>query len=274
MSILGHEQTELALLSGALVGLTLGLTGAGGSLLAIPLLVYGLKLKLHDATAMSLALVGLSAALSLVDYARTGDVKWRTALVFSTTGVVGGWLGAHGQHVVRSEVTMLLFGLFMAAMAIHMWRHSRSESVEMHEPLDCADSFPPSCLVKVGSIGLIVGLLSGFFGVGGGFVIVPALSLVLGFPMRAAIGTSLLIIAFTSIGGIAGHLRFGGIDGGLLATLMLGSAVGIGLGTTMGRGCSVVITPKVFAAVTLAVAVILMFDNAPKVFAVPREGNP
>jgi len=268
MSILGHDQTGLALLSGAFVGLSLGLTGAGGSLLAIPLLVYVLKLSLHDATAMSLALVGLSAALSLVGYTRTGDVKWRTALVFSTTGVVGGWLGAHGQHVVRSEITMLLFGLFMAAMAIHMWRHSRSESVERRGTLACADSFPPSCLVKVSSIGLIVGLLSGFFGVGGGFVIVPALSLILGFPMRASIGTSLLIIAFTSIGGIAGHLRFGGIHGGLLATLVLGSAAGIGLGTTMGRWLPIEITPKVFAAVTLAVAVVLMFDNVPKVFAV------
>src|SRR5574337_1955657 len=87
MSILGHEQTGLALLSGAVIGLSLGLTGAGGSLLAIPLLVYVLKLSLHEATAISLILVGLSAALTLVGYFWTGDVKVRTALVFSPTGV-------------------------------------------------------------------------------------------------------------------------------------------------------------------------------------------
>lgn len=270
MSILGHEQTALALLSGAVVGLSLGLTGAGGSLLAIPLLVYLLKLRLHEATAISLTLVGLSAALSLVGYFRSGDVKVRTALVFSPTGAVGAWFGALGQQLVRPELILLLFSLLMMVMAIHMWRHSRSEPVERLGTLDCADSFPPPCFVKVGSIGLIVGMLSGFFGVGGGFVIVPALSLVLGFPMRASIGTSLLIIAFTSIGGIAGHLQFGEIHGGLLVTLLLGSAAGIGLGVTVGRWLSAETTAKMFAALTIGIAVILMFDNAPKVFVVPE----
>ncbi|NGZ08439.1 MAG: sulfite exporter TauE/SafE family protein [Nitrospira sp. LK70] len=267
MSILGDEQTGLALLSGAIVGLSLGLTGAGGSLLAIPLLFYVLNLDLHEATAISLILVGLSAALSLVGYFLTGDVKVRTALVFSPTGAVGAWFGAQGQQLVRSEVILVLFSLLMMVMAIHMWRHSRSESAEGRGTLDCADTFPPSCFLKVGSIGLIVGLLSGFFGVGGGFVIVPALSLILAFPMRASVGTSLLIIAFTSIGGIAGHLQFGGIHGGLLATLVLGSAMGIGLGATVGRWISAEITAKVFAALTIGIAVILMFDNVPKVFA-------
>ncbi|MBS0181170.1 MAG: sulfite exporter TauE/SafE family protein [Nitrospira sp.] len=267
MSILGDEQAGLALLSGAIISLSLGLTGAGGSLLAIPLLVYVLKLSLHEATAISLALVGVSAALSLVAYFQTGDVKVRTALVFSPTGAVGGWLGAQGQQLVRSEIILLSFSLLMMVMAIHMWRHSRSESAERRGTLACADSFPPSCFVKVGSIGLIVGLLSGFFGVGGGFVIVPALSLILGFPVRASIGTSLMIIGVTSIGGIAGHLQFEEIPGGLLATLVLGSAAGIGLGATVGRWLSAEITAKVFAALTIGVAVILMLDNAPKVFA-------
>lgn len=267
MSIVGPEQTGLALISGAIVGLSLGLTGAGGSLLAIPLLVYILKLGLHEATAISLILVGVSAALSLVGYFRTGDVKVKTALVFSPTGAVGGWFGAQGQQLVQSEIILLLFSLLMMVMAIQMWRHSRFESMERLGTLACADFFPPSCFVKVGSIGLIVGLLSGFFGVGGGFVIVPALSLILAFPMRASIGTSLLIIAFTSIGGIVGHLRFGGIHGGLLATLVLGSVAGIGLGATVGRWLSSDITAKVFAMVTIGVAVILMFDNVSKVFA-------
>ncbi|MDF0677018.1 MAG: sulfite exporter TauE/SafE family protein [Nitrospira sp.] len=118
MSILGHEQTGLALLSGALVGLSLGLTGAGGSLLAIPLLVYVLKLGLHEATTISLLLLGLSAALSLVGYFRTGDVKVRPALVFSPTGAVGAWLGALGQQLVRSEIFLLSFSLLMMVMAI------------------------------------------------------------------------------------------------------------------------------------------------------------
>src|SRR5574337_275410 len=130
MSILGHEQTGLALLSGAVIGLSLGLTGAGGSLLAIPLLVYILKLGLHEATAISLILVGVSAALSLVGYFRTGDVKVKTALVFSPTGAVGGWFGAQGQQLVQSEIILLLFSLLMMVMAIHMWRHSRFESME------------------------------------------------------------------------------------------------------------------------------------------------
>jgi uncharacterized membrane protein YfcA len=177
-------------------------------------------------------------------------------------------MGAHGQQLVRSEIILLLFSLLMVVMAVYMWRHNRSESVATREVVDCADSFPRSCLVKVSSIGLIVGLLSGFFGVGGGFVIVPTLSLILGFPMRAAIGTSLLIIALTSLGGIAGHLQFEDIHGGLLVTLLLGSAAGISLGTTVGGWLSAEITSKVFAALTIGIAVILMFDNAPKVFAV------
>jgi uncharacterized membrane protein YfcA len=114
----------------------------------------------------------------------------------------------------------------------------------------------------VSALGTVVGLMTGFFGVGGGFVIVPALVLILKFPMRLAVGTSLLIIALISAGGLAGHLQFGRFDGRLAALVMLGSTAGILLGARLGRAVPPDRVTKAFAFVTIGVAIPLILHNA------------
>jgi uncharacterized membrane protein YfcA len=254
-------QVTLAIVSGGFIGLTLGATGGGGALLAIPLLVYVLGVTARDATAMSLMVVGGSALLGVWDYGRAGEVRVKAALVFSGTGAVGAWGGAYAHQLVREELLLVLFGgLMLGAAAKMLWWKPPVTSTEAEE--SCAYRFPRICWVKVSGIGLLVGIMTGFFGVGGGFVIVPALVLVLGFPMRLAVGTSLLIIALISIGGLAGHLQFGHFDGRLAALVLLGSAAGILLGTRLGRAGSPERMTRAFALVTIGIAVPLILHNA------------
>ena len=254
-------QTTLAIVSGGFIGLSLGATGGGGALLAVPLLVYALGTTARDATAMSLMIVGASALLGVWDYGRAGEVRVKAALVFSGTGAVGAWVGAYAHQLVRQEVLLVLFGVLMLGAAAKMLRWKSPESGR-EAAESCADRFPRTCWIKVSGIGLLVGVMTGFFGVGGGFVIVPALVLVLGFPMRLAVGTSLLIIALISVGGLAGHLQFGRFDGRLAALVLLGSAAGVLLGTRLGRTGSPERMTRAFAFVTIGVAVPLILHNA------------
>lgn len=213
-------QALFALISGGIIGTFFGATGGGGSLMAIPLLVYVVGVPVQSATAMSLVVVGFSAFFGAWRAGRDGKVRGLAALLFSATGAIGAWIGAYGHQLVHGNVVLLLFGILMGVIAIVTWHRSRSE---IEGPLDegCAVEFSFACMGKALSIGFGVGLLTGFFGIGGGFVIVPGLVLIMGFPMRIAIGTSLLIIGLISLGGIAGHLSLAKIDG-VLTTLVLG----------------------------------------------------
>jgi hypothetical protein len=254
-------QGPLAVAVGGLVGLSLGVTGGGGSLLAIPLLVYVLGTTVRDATAMSLLIVGVSALLGVWEYGRAGEVKVKAALVFSGTGAVGAWAGAYAHQLVRGEVLLVLFGALMLGAAVKMLRWKPPAAAEAADE-SCAYRFPRTCWIKVSALGTVVGLLTGFFGVGGGFVIVPALVLILKFPMRLAVGTSLLIIALISIGGLVGHLQFGRFDARLAMLVLLGSAAGILLGTRLGRAGSPERMTRAFAFVTIGVAIPLILHNA------------
>jgi len=254
-------QAILAIVSGGLIGLTLGATGAGGSLLAVPLLVYVLGTTVRDATAMSLMIVGASALLGVWEYGRAGDARVKAALVFSGTGAIGAWGGAYAHQAVRQEVLLVLFGMLMLGAAVKMLRW-KPPAVAANDGESCADRFPRTCWVKVSGIGLLVGIMTGFFGVGGGFIIVPVLVLVLGFPMRLAVGTSLLIIVLISIGGLAGHLQFGQFDGRLAALVFLGSTAGILLGTKLGRSGSPEKMTRAFSLVTIGIALPLILHNA------------
>ena len=250
----------LAMLSGGLIGLSLGATGSGGSLLAIPLLVYVLGAGAQEAVAMSLIVVAASAWLGVYGHAGTGEVRVRAALVFGSTGIFGAWLGAFGHQLVREELILLSFGVLMIIAASQMWLRARLADTQPSGA--CAEQFPRTCWIKVSSLGLGVGLLSGFFGIGGGFVIVPSLAVILGFPIRLAVGTSLLIIALISLGGIAGHLQFGGLDWNLTGLLLLGSAAGILVGTKVGKIISPAVLSKAFAISAMCIAVALIVHNA------------
>lgn len=247
------------------IGLALGATGGGGSLLAIPLLVYVLGVRVQPAAAISLVVVAISALLGVYQRRSSGEVKVKAAVTLSATGAVGAWTGAFGHRYVPEEVVLLTFGLVMMVAAVQMWRRS-SDPSQNSSGANCAERFPPSCWMKVSAIGAVVGLLTGFFGVGGGFVIVPALVLVLGFPMHMAVSTSLLIIALVAIGGIIGHLQTGHIDWVLSGLLLAGSALGMTAGSRMAQSVSPLVVTRSFAVLAACVAGVMMIHNSMKLF--------
>ena len=257
------DQAGLAVLSGGLIGLALGATGGGGSLLAIPLLVYLLGMKVQPATVLSLMVVAASALIGVYQRRKSGEVRVKPGLIFSVTGAAGAWAGALGLRFVRGETVLLLFSILMIVVAWRMWRSS-GQTDSRFTGESCAERFPRSCWVKVSLIGMVVGLLTGFFGVGGGFVIVPALTLVLGFPMRMAVSTSLLIIALVAVGGLVGHLQTGQADWPFIGLLLLGSAIGMTGGSWVAQQVSQATLAKSFAAITILVAIVMMIHNGMK----------
>lgn len=205
----------IAVLGGLAVGLLLGLLGGGGSILAIPILVYGLHQDPHVATTDSLVIVGISSLVAMIPYLRRGEVLIRRGLVFGALGIAGSWLGATLARGGDAQILLVAFGvllLVVAALMIQRARHPLAEldgevtdsSTDLPDAADASvphEATPVVATPKVLPLVLtatIVGTLTGFFGVGGGFAIVPALVIVLGVPMGMAAGTSLLIIALNS----------------------------------------------------------------------------
>jgi uncharacterized membrane protein YfcA len=262
-------QLALAFFAGVPIGFQLGLTGTGGGLLAIPLLVYVVGVNVQQAVAMSLVIIAVSTALGAYEYGRLGQVKVKAALAFSWSGFIGAWLGAYGHQWIPEEVLLILFGILL--LLSRMLIIQRSQALGdggVNTEGTCAAEFPGLCWVKAAVVGFAVGLLNGFFGVGGGFMIVTALVLLLDFPSRLAAGTSLLTIAVISLGGIAGHAHFGALDLRLTGIVVLGSALGILLGAQSWQRASPKVMGLVSASVTVGVAVGLIIVNAVKLLGV------
>jgi uncharacterized membrane protein YfcA len=250
----------LALLSGGLVGLLLGSTGGGGSLVAIPLLVYVVGIPVQMASAMSLIVVGYSALFGAWQESRHKRVHIPTALVFSLTGVIGAWLGAQGHQLVSEAVVLFLFGNLLLFVSMWtLWQPQKDQGNDV--PTGCAKHFTWPCAVRASAIGWGVGLLTGFFGIGGGFLIVPALMILLEFPIRLAIGTSFLIIALISIGGVVGHLKLAALDYFLTGLVLLGSMLGLVFGSRVTRLMSSKHLRRGVAILIGAIGLGLILDN-------------
>ena len=199
-----------------LVGLSLGLLGGGGSILAVPVLVYVAGLDVHQAVTMSLLVVGATSAVAVVPHAKAGRVQWRTALVFGLAGMAGAYLGGRlGAHVA-ADVLLVAFAAMMLATSVGMLRGRRSDTGP-HGELQLGPAI---------ALGVAVGLVTGFVGAGGGFLIVPALVLVGGLSMSQAVGTSLVVIAVQSVAGLAGHLSGARLSWPLAAAVTLVAIVG------------------------------------------------
>ena len=193
----------LALPFGLAIGVLLGLVGGGGSILAVPVLVYVLGQPVHDATTESLFVVGAAALVGAADHARVGNVRIKTALAFGLAGAAGAVGGSALNRLVGGRIILLAFAglLLLAAWAMQRRKGFTTKPIRR-----------PHAHLRAAATGLLTGLLTGFFGVGGGFVIVPALVLLLGLPITPAIGTSLAVIALTSASALAAHLASGRID--------------------------------------------------------------
>lgn len=205
-----------------LVGVTLGLLGGGGSILTVPLLVYVAGMETKAAIATSLLVVGVTSAAGAISHARAGRVQWRTGLIFGSAGLVGAYAGGRAAHFVPAQVLLIGFALMMIVTAAAMLRGRREpDPHKVHAQLPVA---------RVLLDGLVVGLVTGLVGAGGGFLVVPALALLGGLPMPVAVGTSLIVIAMKSLGGLAGYLADVQIDWALAAAITAASVVGAVLG--------------------------------------------
>ena len=253
-------ESVLAIVVGSAVGLLLGATGGGGMLVAIPLLVYVVGIPVQKATAMSLVVVGYSALFGTWQESRHGRVRGLAALLFSSTGMVGAWIGAHGHELVSEQVVLVLFGVLLMIIGLWTFRHRGIER-QGDEEDGCAQRISLNCVVKALSIGFGVGLLTGFFGIGGGLVIVPTLMYVMGFPIRMAVGTSFLIIALISLGGIVGHLKLTDIDLSLTMFVIIGSLVGMVAGARIRKTVNEQSLRKAFALVAGSIGILLVLDN-------------
>lgn len=195
---------------GLIIGMLLGLLGGGGSILAVPALVYGVGMPLAAAVPTSLVVVGISSATALIPRLRVGQVQWRLAAVFGAAGAGAAFAGAAVNRLLEPRVVLVGFAAMMVAAGVRMLREQTTVGG------DCA--LPGGginwrgCLPKAIGSGVVVGFLTGLFGVGGGFLIIPALVLLLGLPMTIAVGTSLVIIVINSLAGFAAHAGDAALD--------------------------------------------------------------
>jgi uncharacterized membrane protein YfcA len=234
----------VAMMLATLVGLSLGALGSGGSIITIPLLVYVAGVPADKAVGMSLVIVGTTSLMGAVLHMRNGNVAWKPSLLFALTGTVGAYLGAYGTHLVSSRGLMLLFAVIMMIVGIRMWQTTGKAQ-------KCGTFNAARCL----SIGFAVGLLTGFLGIGGGFLIVPALVLFAGLDSRMAAGTSLAVIVLNSVTGIIGHLRFESFDWRLLGGFLTFALGGMVLGTMVANSLAEYRLRRLFACTVLILAV-------------------
>jgi uncharacterized membrane protein YfcA len=192
------------------VGLLLGLLGGGGSLLLFPILVYLGGFAIKPAIALTLSVVGITSLVAVARHAQRSNVCWRNGLAFGLSGMLGGYGGGRLAGLVPENLLMMLFLLMMLATALSMLLGRR-----LKPGVVLAPGAPCPTRIHLPGIlfdGLLVGLITGLVGVGGGFVIVPALNLLGGLAMRAAIGTSLLVIGMNSMAAMAGYFGHEAID--------------------------------------------------------------
>mgnify|MGYP000356639128 CR=1 FL=1 len=239
------------------------LKGGGGSIVTVPVLIYVAGLPAREAVALSLAIVGATAAAGAVAHLRAGNTHLKAALVFGASGMVGAPFGARLTPLVPTTVLMLLFACLMIAVGLRMIQ--RDEKAEGAPHPQC---HLPKCLLA----GLGVGVLTGFLGVGGGFLIVPALLRFAKTPMREAVGTSLLIITASSFSGFLAHL--GDFSGHLpLAAAFTGMAlVGLVGGIALSRRMQPEGLKRAFGGLGLAVAVFLLAMNLGPALRLATEG--
>jgi uncharacterized membrane protein YfcA len=219
----------LGLASGSLVGFSLGLIGGGGSILAVPLMFYLVGVPdAHVAIGTSAIAVGANAAANLVQHARRGTVKWRCAAVFAAAGIAGAFAGSSLSKLVDGQRLLAMFALLMFVVGATMLRRRANVG---REGVQLSRENLPKLLL----LGLLTGGLSGFFGIGGGFLIVPGLMLATGMPILNAIGSSLVAVAAFGLTTAANYAWSGLVDWRLAAIFLAGGVVGGLAGAALAR---------------------------------------
>ncbi len=268
----------LAIAFGCAVGFALGLTGGGGGVFAVPLLVYGLAVAPREAIGISLASVGGTALAGVLPRLWRRQVELPTGLLFATAGMAGAPLGSYLSVLIPETTLLVLFGCLMLIVAWRMWPKSDPQLPPLG---DCADDrlapadhaacqrdergtlrLTSRCAWLLLMIGLLTGVLSGLFGVGGGFVIVPALVLFSGMSIHRAVGTSLLVIFLISVSGVASHMAAGrGLPLDTTIQFLMGGLVGVWLGGLVAKKLKGPTLQKVFSVAVVLVAAFVIFKT-------------
>jgi uncharacterized membrane protein YfcA len=234
-----------------LMGLAMGTLGGGGSILTVPLLVYVAGLGPREAITASLVVVGTASAVALIPHARAGHVRWRAGALFAVTGTLGAYGGGRLAQHLPAELLLGGFAVVMLIAAAGMLR-------DRPPPVACRG---PRCAAKTLALGAAVGIVTGLVGAGGGFMIVPALTLVLGLPIATAVGTSLLIITVNSAAGVAGHLHGVTPDWGLTAAVAAAAVAGSLLGGVLVRRVDAALLRKAFGWLVLTMGLFVLGEQ-------------
>lgn len=242
MTVLGYT---LALL----IGLSLGLLGGGGSILTVPVLHYVLGYEVKAAIPMSLVIVGLTSAFGAANHWRAGTVNWRAALSFGPPAVVGSVLGAELGIKVEPEVQLMVFALIMLGAAVSMLRR---------RPEADAGSGRSRPILLISLLGAAVGAITGFVGVGGGFLYVPALIVLGGLAVKEAIGTSLVLIMLSCIAAVARYHGSARFDWRAIALFSALAFVGVAAGSRLVPHVSSHALRKGFAGFLLVVGALVL----------------
>lgn len=247
----------MAILLSLLIGITLGLLGGGGSILTVPILVYALNMEVKEAIATSLLVVGATSAVAMIQHARRGAVSWRVGPIFGASGMAGAFLGGWVARYIPSVLLLAGFALVMLATALAMLRNGQRLERPRREG-ECLDCLP---LGKIVFDGLIVGAVTGLVGAGGGFLVVPALTLLGGLPMHLAIGTSLLVIALKSLAGFLGYLSHVSVDYPLAGVVTASAVTGSFLGSFLAHRLHARQLRKGFAWFVIAMAIYILVQQ-------------
>jgi uncharacterized membrane protein YfcA len=240
----------LSMTLAVLIGLSLGVLGSGGSIITFPVLVYVAGVPAKEAVGMSMAIVGATALFGAVVQAWRKNLAIKTALIFAATGMAGSYLGSTGTHFLSKKVLLLLFAgimLIVGGLMLHPRSYKKSDK----------QVSIPRCLV----VGFCVGVMTGFLGVGGGFLIVPALVLSAGLDTRLAAGTSLAVIALNSVTGLIGQLRYVHPDWSLLGSFLFFAFIGMGAGILIARRMHDQHLRRIFAVALIVVGVVIAGVN-------------
>lgn len=255
----------IAPLFGSLVGLALGLTGGGGSILAVPLLVYGLSFEFRQAVALSLAIVGLTALYGALLQRSHGYVAWTQGLLVGVGGVFAVPLGVQLGEQLSDRTSLILFAALMGYIGSRMLLSQKTMAAPSW--LRCGEGdkskvLCASCILKLLISGGITGTLSGLFGVGGGFLLIPALMAVGSLSIEYATATSLVsIVIISGSGALSNISQLAGIPLAIPITFLLGSGFGMRLGVALKKKCSPKALRSIFGLAVLSMAAFVLWKN-------------
>ncbi len=241
----------------ALIGLSLGLMGGGGSILTVPIFVYVLGFDPKLAIAMSLPVVGVTSLIGAIGHWRAGNVRLGTAFLFGGIAMIGAYAGARLAVFVSGVVQLTLLAVVMLAAAISMFRSARRAPTGANPDTDER----PMSLPLLIPVAVVVGLLTGLVGIGGGFLVVPALVLLGRVPMKKAVGTSLFVIAMNAASGFAGYIGTVHVPWGFMAGFTAVAVVGILGGTALVRFVSQRALKQAFAVFLVVMGTFILYKN-------------